>query len=119
MNPSLPFLGTVQNPLRRWSSYGDLDGTNGPGPLTLVSNVFQLVALAAGLLAMLNMILAGFRYISSNGDKNAVDTAKKQMYNSLIGMIIIVLSYSVGAIIGQLLFGSADFLFKPQIFGPK
>jgi hypothetical protein len=119
MNPSLPFLGKVNNPLNRWNSYGDLRGIDGPGPLTLISNIFQLIALIAGLYAMLNMILAGFRYISSNGDKNAIDTAKKQMYNSLIGMLIIVMSYTIAAIIGQLLFGSAGFLFNPQIFGPK
>ncbi len=119
MNPSLPFLGTVRNPLDRWNSYGDITGTTGPGPLTLISNIFQLIALIAGLYALLNMLLAGMRYIASNGDKNAVDTAKKQMYNSLIGMLIIVLSYTVAAIIGQLLFGSAGFLFNPQIYGPK
>jgi hypothetical protein len=37
---------------------------------------------------------------------------------SIIGLIIIVLAYTLGAIISKVLFGSSDFLFNPQIYGP-
>lgn len=113
------FFGTIDNPLKKVNpnGYGELnDQIN--GPLTLLGNIFQLIALGAGLYALLNMLLAGMRYISSNGDKGATEIARKQMYNSLIGIIIVVLSFTIAAIIGQVLFGSADYLFKPKIYGP-
>lgn len=112
------FFGTIENPLKavNQSGYGELTDPN--GPLSLISNIFQLIALVAGLYSLLNMLLAGMRYIASNGDKGATETARKQMYNSLIGMVIVVLSFTIGAILSELLFGSADFLFKPKIFGP-
>jgi hypothetical protein len=112
------FFGSIDNPLKKVNpnGYGGLADDN--GPLTLLGNIFQLIALVAGLYALLNMLLAGMRYISSNGDKAATETARKQMYNSLIGIIIVVLSFTIAAILGQVLFGSADYLFKPKIYGP-
>lgn len=113
------FFGTIDNPLKKVNpnGYGGLDDQTS-GPLTLLGNVFQLIALVAGLYALLNMLLAGLRYITSNGDKGATEIARKQMYNSLIGIIIVVLSFTIAAILGQVLFGAPDYLFKPKIYGP-
>lgn len=110
-------FGTVQNPLQQWG-WGDLDGKGGSGPLDLISNVFQLVAVVAGIYALINMIMAGLKYISSGTDASKVEEAQKQMYMSLMGIIIIVISFSIAAILGQLLFGNPGFIFQPNVYGP-
>lgn len=109
-------FGEVKNPLANWGWGGIANAQK--GPLNLLSNTFQLLAVVAGIYALINMIMAGFKFISSNGDSSKVEEAQKQMYMSLMGLIVIVISFSVAAILGKLLFGNPSFIFKPVIYGP-
>jgi hypothetical protein len=111
-------FGSIDNPFDKLGGgYGSLTDTNN-GPITLLSNLFQLIALVAGIWGLVNLIMAGLKFISSNGDPQIIEAAQKQMYMSLIGLIIVIMSYTAAALIGQLLFGRSDFIFSPQIFGP-
>ena len=107
-------FGTINNPL---TGYGGVGSTT-TGPVTFLSNIFQLVALAAGLFALFNLVIAGMQYISSQGDPQRIEKAQKMMTMSLIGLVIIVMAYAIAAILGGLLFGDPGFLFNPTITGP-
>lgn len=111
-------FGSIDNPLQRLNpgGYGGISGDL--GPVAFISNVFQLIALAAGLYALFNLITAGLQYISSAGDPQLIEAAQRKMNMSLLGLIIIIMSYTIAAIIGGLLFGDTGFLFSPQIHGP-
>ena len=108
------FFGTIENPIE--DSYGGLFDAN--GPLSLLSNIFQAVALAGAFIAVLNMFNAGYKYIYSNGDPGLIEKANTQMIYSLIGILIIISTYMIAALIGWVFFGRADYLFRPEIFGP-
>lgn len=112
----LQIIQGIENPLSNWDGYGGL--TDDPGPVTLISNIFLLVAVVAGVFALGNLVISGIQYISSNGDPKQTQAAMSRITMSFIGLVIIAASYTIAALIGQLLFGDAGFIFNPEVYGP-
>ncbi|MBI95809.1 hypothetical protein CL656_01535 [bacterium] len=70
--------------------------TGGEGDLkSLVLRIVNFFLLFLGFLCVLFIIYAGFLYVTSATDEGNVDTAKGIMKNALIGILIILLSYSI------------------------
>lgn len=95
-------------------------GVTDPGGFGLInffSNVLRLLTIIAGLWGLLNLIFAGWGYITSGGDPEKVKGATSKINNSLIGLAIIAASYTVAAIIGWIFFGNPTMIISPQITG--
>lgn len=76
-------------------------GTNTVGGLiVLVVNVLLLIA---GSIAVIFLIIGGYRYIVAHGKEEAMESAKKTMSGAIIGLIIIVLSFAIVTIITRIL----------------
>lgn len=115
-----PF-GTIENPLsQNPQGYGDILGEGGAaGGLTgFISNMLKVVAVGAGLFAFINLILAGFIYISSGSDPKKTAEAMNKITMSLIGLVIIIASYAIAALIGLIMFGDPTAILRPTIYGP-
>lgn len=106
------FLGPVDNPLS--GGYGDVSG----GLVSFLSNMLRFVAVVGGMWALINMVLAGFQYITSGHDPKQTAVAWQKIYMSLIGLVLIVGSYAIAAILGLVLFGNAGAILSPEIYGP-
>lgn len=106
-----PF-GSITNPL---PSYGTLEEY---GLINFISNVIKFVTIAAGLFAFINLIIAGFTYISAGSDAKKTAEAWSRIYMSLIGMVIIVGSYAIAGVMGMIFFGSPTAILSPVIYGP-
>jgi hypothetical protein len=104
----------IRNPLPP-GSYGDL--TAG-GFMSFVTNVVKTLIVFAGIFAFVNLIIAGWQYLASNGDPKATAAAWSRIYMSLIGLVIMVASFVIAAIIGQLLFNNPMYILQPRIYGP-
>jgi hypothetical protein len=94
-------LGTV-------SGLGGFDpgklGTDAPQSFTkLASTIFGFLTIIAGLSFILYFITGALNWITSNGDEGKVDKAKSQMTAAAIGLIIVIASYSIIGIIGNVL----------------
>lgn len=83
---------TITNPTE-FQTVGDIFGT-------LLPNIFTI----AGLLLFLYLIFGGFKYLTSAGDEDALEQAKKIITSAVIGMLIIFASYWIMWII-QTVFG--------------
>lgn len=111
-------VGKVINPLP--SSYKNLVGSGTSGGLILfLSNILRLVFVVAGIYAFINFILAGFQYMSAAGDSKALSAAWERIWQSLLGLIIIVGSFAMAALLGMVFFGNANAILSPNIYGPK
>jgi len=112
-------FGAVTNPLDNYNSYGELTGTGTNGGLIVfISNVLKFVTVAAGLMALINLVIAGFTYISAGSDTKKTAEAWSKIYMSLIGLVLIVGAYAIAAILGLLLFGNTSAILSPEIYGP-
>lgn len=85
------------------------------GPVVLLNSLLKLVFIVAGLWAFLNLILAGFGFISAGGDPKNVTKAWEKIWQTLIGLLIIVASFLLAAIFGMLLFKDPTAILQPKL----
>jgi hypothetical protein len=97
--------------------YKNIVGENG-GLILFFTNILRLVFVVAGAWALINFIIAGFQYMTAAGDTKALASAFSRIWQSLIGLVIIVGSFAIIALFSQLIFGDATFILKPKIYGP-
>ena len=64
-----------------------------------VENSFRIIvnvmSFSVGLGAVLIIVLAGFRMVTSNGDSNQVAQSRKAIIYAVVGMIIAVAAYAI------------------------
>lgn len=103
-------IGTVENPIK----YGDVQ----VGMMPFFSNVLRFVFAIAGIYAFINLILAGYAYMSAGGDSKALSKAWDKIWQTLLGLAIIAGSFVITAVVSYLFFGDAMYILNPAIYGP-
>ena len=67
-----------------------LTGTNG-----LFFGISRIIAIIAGVAAVIIIVIAGLRFVTSGGDPQKTKAAKDAIVAALIGLVIIVLAGSI------------------------
>jgi len=88
------------------------------GLIVLFNNVLHLLIVAGGIYALLNFIIAGYSFMSASNDPKKIDLAWAKIWQSMVGLLIIAVSFVLAALIGKLLFGSTRAILEPEIYGP-
>lgn len=114
----LSLFGTINNPLTEINDKSPYVGLKDGGMLLFISNVVKTITIGAGLFAFINLIMAGFAYIGAGSDSKKTAEAWAKIYMSLIGLVVIVSSYVIAALAGQLLYGDPNAILSPKIYGP-
>ena|SRR3989344_4038400 len=81
-------------------------GTGLPNNSSASSIILQIINIAlgvAGLVAVLFLLVGGFRYITSAGNEETAEQAKKIITNAIIGIVIIILSFVIVRVISNAL----------------
>ena len=74
-----------------------------PGLRQLVLGIINWILLFLGLVATAFLIYGGFMYITSSGNEQNVDKAKKIIMYAVVGIVIILLAFAlVNTILGGL-----------------
>jgi hypothetical protein len=76
------------------------------------------VFVAAVIYAFINFIIAGYQYMTAAGDSKSLSAAWGRIWQSLVGMIFIVGSFAMAALMGQLFFGDPRAILSPKLYGP-
>lgn len=70
----------------------------------IIPGVIQLLLLVAFVLALVFLILGGISWVSSGGNKEGLENARKKVTYSIIGLVIVLLSffliYTIGTMFG-------------------
>jgi len=61
------------------------------------ANVINLVFAIAASVALLMVVIGGFRYITARGDPNATASARNGIMYALVGLVLIMAAYSIVA----------------------
>jgi len=69
----------------------------------LILRVINIALAVAGLVAVLFLIIGGFRYITSAGNEETAEQAKKIITNAIIGIVVIILSFVIVRVISNAL----------------
>lgn len=80
-----------------------------------LSNMINLFTIGAGIYVVFNVILAAFHFINSSGDASAYEKSRVQITQSVIGLLIIVMAYTLTGLVGLIFFGDASIFLDPKI----
>ncbi|MEK7163967.1 MAG: hypothetical protein AAB768_02365 [Patescibacteria group bacterium] len=61
-----------------------------------------VMTVVAGIWFMIQIFLAGIEWLSSSGEKQAVQNAQKKISHSIIGLLIVVISFGLMVTIGNI-----------------
>ncbi|HYC79935.1 MAG TPA: hypothetical protein VEC17_02820 [Candidatus Binatia bacterium] len=99
-----PFLAGAQFNLPDPGGTGLTGGITNESTLTgFILRVINIALALAGLIAVLFLIIGGFRYITAGGNDEAAGSAKKIILNAVIGIIVVILSFVVVRVVGNTL----------------
>lgn len=57
-----------------------------------ISTIINIVSIVVGLVAVIMIIIGGFKYITSNGDSGAVSSAKNTILYAIVGLVVVALA---------------------------
>lgn len=92
-------VGNITNPYPFILGPGNQGPATGAGFSAIINNLASAVVALAGIGLFLNLLMGGFRYMSAEGDMKALDSAKKMITNSLIGMAIVAAAFFLALMI--------------------
>lgn len=75
-----------------------------------ISIIVGLLTVIAGIWFLFQIIIAGYQWLSSGGDKASVESARNKLTYSVMGLVVVVMAFAIISIIGTIM--DVDFL-KP------
>ncbi|HOZ80799.1 MAG TPA: hypothetical protein PK370_01100 [Candidatus Woesebacteria bacterium] len=102
-------VGSISNPLPKYPS------TDGSGLFLFLSNILKFAGTIAGIYMLIQIIIAGYTYISASGDPKKTDQAWAQIWQSLLGIVIIASAFTIASVIEKI---TGINIINPVIYGP-
>lgn len=90
-------------------------GTDPSGLTAFLNVILRILFIIAGLWFLFNVVLAGFGFMNASGDAKKIDQAWTKIWQSLVGLVIMVSSFLLAAIIGFLLFDNPTAILAPKL----
>ena len=78
------------------------------GIAILINIVLRTLIVFAGIYVVLNLILAGYGFISAGGDPKRIQDATAKIWQSLLGLVVAAGAFLIAAIIGEILYGDLE-----------
>jgi hypothetical protein len=98
-------VGAVEVGLREGAdaSKGKGVATEITGETGIFRTIVNILLFIVGAIAVIMLVIGGLRYVTSNGDQNAVTGAKNTIMYAIIGIVVAFLAYAaVNFVIEQL-----------------
>ena len=61
----------------------------------MIKNIINLLIYIAGIIAVLIIVVAGMRYVTSNGDTGATSKARNEIIYAVVGLVITIMAYAL------------------------
>lgn len=87
----------------------------GIGIILFISNMIKFVIILGGIWTILNIFFAAFTYITGGGKSESHQKVRDRFSMSVVGLLLMIVSYSIAALIGLVFYGDANFIISPTI----
>ncbi len=84
----------------------------------LLNIILRTLIVGAGIYTVLNLILAGYAYLSAGGDPKRIQDAGAKIWHSILGLVVAAGAFVLAAVIGLILFNDANALLQLKFFAP-
>ncbi len=64
-----------------------------------LGNILDVVYFWAGIVAVLVIIIAGFFYVTANGNAQTIERAKNAILGAVIGLVVVMMAFGITRII--------------------
>ena len=89
---------------------------NGGGLFLFLSNLFKLAATIGGIVMLIQLILAGFMYLSSEGDPKKSVQAWTKIWQSIVGLLVIAAAFIIAGLVEKF---TGIKILNPEVYGPN
>lgn len=103
---------TAPSPLAKFGT------VEGGGIGNFLNLIFKLIVIGAGVWALLNMLFAGYAFMSAADDPKKLTHAWGQVWQTILGLAITAGAFVIAALMGQIIFGDSTFIINPKIPTP-
>lgn len=79
----------------RFEDFGSQIGLGEADLITVVLNLIRAALGIIGILAVVMILLGGFRWLLSGGDEEKIAQAKRTIGATIVGLVIILLSWAI------------------------
>lgn len=73
----------------------DPDNSGGTSVNKVIGAVVNILSLAVGVVAVVMVVIAGFKYMTSGGDSSSIASAKNTLIYAIVGLVIASLAYVI------------------------
>lgn len=99
-----PLQGTIQGTSPYFRPADGTGAEAGGGAIEKFLSVFLgFFTIIGGLMFLMYFVFGGLAWLSASGDKGKVESARTQMTNAAIGLIIVILAQFIISIVGGVL----------------
>lgn len=70
---------------------------------TFLSTFIGFLTTLAGLMFLVYFIFAALSWITAGGEKGKVESARQQMTNAALGLIVVIAAYAISGVVGKVL----------------
>ncbi len=76
-------------------NYGEQTGLNDTDPRTIAANIIKVILGFLGILAVIIILVGGFKWMTAAGNEDKVAEAKKIIVAGIIGLVIILAAWAI------------------------
>jgi len=88
------------------------------GVPALLNVIFKSLIYVAAIMTVINLIMAGYWFISASGDPKRVHDAWAKIWQSILGLAVAAGAFVIAGVAGQIIFGDPDAILQFGIFTP-
>jgi len=74
-------------------AYGKLPSVN--NPRDILADLLGVVLSALGIIFLVQIVIAGIKWLTAQGEEEKITAAKQQIIHSIIGLVIVVSAYAI------------------------
>lgn len=108
----------MQNPFGPITPPVNLPGADvGPGVVigNIIERMVQLLIVGAGIYALINLVLAGYDFMSAGDDTKKIAGAWAKIWQTILGLAISAGAFVLAQIFSNLIFGQGFNILNPTI----
>lgn len=68
-----------------------------------IISIINILLGIVGLIAVLFLIIGGFRYVTAGGNEESAESGKKTIINAIIGIVIVILAFVIVRVVATAL----------------
>jgi hypothetical protein len=81
----------------------------------LIQYIIWLLIIGASIYALINLVLAGYSFMSAGDDPKKVAGAWAMIWQTMLGLAFAAGAFVLAAIFGQLIFNNPTFILNPTL----